>query len=185
MNEQKIIKKCQKGDLVEFSLLYDAYIKKIYNFIYYKTFSKEIAEDLTSQVFIKTMEKIGSFDSSKGKFSSWLYQIARNMVVDHYRAVKNDANIEDAWDLAGDDDLERDADAWQKLSKVEKYLRELKSEQREIIIMRVWQDMSYREIAEILGKSEGNCKMIFSRTMSTLRENMPMELLLYFLLLSC
>jgi len=62
-------------------------------------------------------------------------------------------------------------------------LAKLKSEQREIIIMRIWQDMSYAEIAEALYKSEGSCKMAFSRAINTLRREMPLEIFIMFLLL--
>lgn len=181
-SEQKLITECQQGDLEKFGLLYDKYIKKIYDFIYYKTTHKETAEDLTSQTFFKALDKIGGFDSSKGTFQAWLYQIARNTVIDFYRTKKKEANIEDIWDLAGNDDLERDVDTKEKLAKVEKYIAKLKSEQREIIIMRVWQDMSYQEIAATMGKSEASCKMMFSRAMAVLRKEMPLALFIFLLL---
>lgn len=182
IDDKQIITQCQKGDLERFGQLYDKYIKKIYDFIYYKTTHKETAEDLTSQTFFKAMDKIGGFDNSKGTFSAWLYQIARNTVIDFYRTKRKEANIEDIWDLAGNDDLERDIDTKEKLAKVEKYIAKLKSEQREIIIMRVWQDMSYQEIVAIKGKSEASCKMIFSRAMAILRKEMPLALFIFLFL---
>lgn len=181
-NELQVIQKCQKGDMEEFGKLYDKYVKKIYDFIYYKTQHKETAEDLTSQVFFKALDRIGGFVSGKGTFQAWLYQIARNLVIDHYRAKKNETNIEDVWDLAGKEDLERDLDAIRKLEKVEKYIKDLKSEQRDIIIMRVWQEMSYAEIAAVLEKSEASCKMIFSRAIGKLKKEMPLALYLTLLL---
>lgn len=181
-NEIEIIKKCQLGDLKDFSLLYGTYVKKIYDFIYYRTNHKETAEDLTSRAFMKALEKIGSFDSEKGSFSSWIYRIARNSVIDHYRTKKIDADIADLWDLDSGDDIERDFDTKEKLKKVDEYLKTLKSEQREILIMRVWQEMSYKEIAEILGKSEASCKMSFSRAVTKLKKEMPLSLLLLLLI---
>lgn len=183
INEQEIIKACQNGELAQFGQLYDAYIKKIYDFIYYKTTHKETAEDLTSQTFFKALEKIKTFSPERGNFSSWIYQIARNTVIDHYRTKKEAIDIEDVWDLAGREDIERDLDLKGKLEKIEKYLGTLKHEQREIIIMRVWQDLSYQEIAAILCKSEASCKMVFSRAIIALRKEMPAHLLIYFLLL--
>lgn len=181
-SEIEIIEKCQAGDLKDFSLLYDSYVKKIYDFIYYRTNHKETAEDLTSRAFMKALEKIGSFDSGKGSFSSWIYRIARNSVIDHYRTKKNDTDIADLWDLDSGDDIEREFDAREKLKKVDQYLKTLKSEQREILIMRVWQEMSYKEIAEILGKSEASCKMSFSRALIKLKKEMPLSLLLLLLI---
>lgn len=183
INEQEIIAACQNGQLERFGELYDAYIKKIYEFIYFKTTHKETAEDLTSQTFFKALEKINLFSFEKGSFAAWLYQIARNTVIDHYRTKKDASDIEDIWDLDDKSDIARDLDAKDKLEKVEKYLATLKQEQREIIIMRVWQEMSYQEIADALGKSESSCKMMFSRAITTLRNEMPISLLIYFMLL--
>lgn len=183
MEENKIIKKCQKGNLQEFSFLYEKYIKKIYDFVYYKTHHKETAEDLVSLVFMKALEKISGFDSSKGTFQAWLYQIARNSVIDHYRTKKQDKNIDDVWDLSGHEDLQKDFDAKEKLENVEKYLAELKSEHRDIIIMRVWQGMSHAEIGQVLGKSEASIKMTYSRAIRKLRKEMPLGKFLLFLFL--
>jgi len=183
-DEQKIIIDCQKGNKEEFGRLYDWYVRKIYDFIYYKTHHKETAEDITSRVFIKALEKIDTFDNSRGFFSAWIYQIARNAVIDFYRTKKGDIGIDDIWDLVGNDNLERDIDVRQKLKSVEDYLKKLKSEQREIIMLRVWQEMPYKEIAEIIGKSEGSCKMMFSRTINELRKEVPANLVLSILFLN-
>src|SRR6056297_2278284 len=86
--ESQAINNCQQGQLDSFNWLYERYIKKIYNFIYYKTMHQETAEDLTSQTFIKALNKINSFDSEQGTFQAWLYKIARNTVIDHYRTQK-------------------------------------------------------------------------------------------------
>jgi len=166
----------------DFADLYDQYVRKIFNFIYYKTHHRETAEDLTSETFTKAFRKIEDFDANKGKFSTWLYQIARNTVTDFYRAKKNYANIDDIWDLAADEDILRDLDAARKLEEVQDYLKELKAEQREIVLLRVWEGMTYREIAEIVGKDESNCRVVFSRAIQALRQKMPLVLFLSLLL---
>lgn len=181
--EDNLIMACQNGNLEKFGELYDAYIRKIYDFIYYKTHHKETAEDLTSAVFTKAFEHIRNFDCTKGSFSSWIYRIARNSVIDHYRVKKNDINIDDAWDLFGRGDMARDFDIAQKIEKVKKYIHNLNSDERDIVLLRVWQEMPYKEIAEIMGKSEASCKMSFSRTMKELRNKMPLELFICFLFL--
>ena len=181
-DELKIIQACQKGNCQQFADLYDVYVKKIYQFVYYKTHHKETAQDIVSDVFIKAMEKIHLYQSDKGKFSTWLFQIARNTVIDFYRAKKTTINIEDVWDLSDEIDIEKDEDMKLKIKIVEKYLKQLKPDQRELIIMRVWQDLSYKEIAQILGKTEASCKMSFSRAMTKLRQIMPAEAFLVFFL---
>lgn len=180
--DTQLVARAKAGDKAAFGELYDKFIKPIYTFIYYKTHHKETAEDITSLVFTRAYTSLKNFDQDKGTFSAWVYQIARNAVIDHYRSSKPMMDIEDAWDLAGKEDVERDAHTRIELAKVEMYLKELSSEQRDIVIMRVWQEMSYAEIAEALGKSEASCKMMFSRTIATLRETMPLPALLIFLL---
>jgi len=182
INEVKIIKKCKQGRLEEFGLLYDKYIKKIYDFIYYKTHHKETAEDLCSKVFLKAVDKIRGFNLEKGTFQAWIYAIARNTVIDYYRTQKSEMDIEDIWDLAGNEDIERNLDNKIKLEKISKYLKNIKPAQRDIIIMRVWQSLSYSEIAEILNKSEASCKMAYSRSINRLRQEMPFVLYITFLL---
>lgn len=181
-NEQLIITACQRGDFSDFGELYDAYIKKIYDFVYYKTHHQETAEDLTSITWTKVIERIGKYDPGKGTFQSWLYRIAQNTVIDHYRTKKHESSIDDAWDIASSDDIERDAHARAALEKVQAHLCQLTSIQRDILVMRLWQSMSYREIAEIVGKSEANAKMIASRALSQLRTTMPLDV---FVLLLC
>jgi len=170
INELQIIQACQTGNLDRFAEIYDVYIKKIYSFIYYRTGHKQIAEDITSTVFIKSMEKINTFDPQQGKFSSWLYRIARNSVIDHYRTKKDIANIDDIWDLGQSHNFNDKFDANLKLEEIRKYMQKFSKEQREIIIMRVWDELSYKEIAEITGKSEGALKMIVSRVLGKVRK---------------
>ena len=172
----------EKVNKDNFGQFYDEYINKIFNFIYYKTHHKETAEDLTSETFIKALDKLDMFNENKGSFSTWLYRIARNTVIDFYRTKKDNINIDDVWDLSTDEDVLRDLDTAKKLEDIKKYLKILKSEQREIVILRVWEEMSYREISKVMGKSEASCKMAFSRTIKVLKEKMPLSVFLTMLL---
>lgn len=181
--EAKIIRACQKGELGEFSALYGSYAKKIYNFIYYKTFQKELAEDICSQTFLKALKNIQKYDEKKGAFSSWLFQIAKNTLIDHYRCQKEYIDIETIWDLKSHENIEIDLETKEILEKTKKYLDKLNPEQKQIIIMRIWDQLSYQEISEILGKSKASCKMMFSRTINKLRNEMPLDLLLLLLII--
>ncbi len=158
------------GDTAAFGELYDRYLDKIYRFIYYKTFSKEIAEDITSDVFHKAFERFASFNPEKGNFSQWIYRIARNAVIDHYRTHKKNLPIEDVFDLGVDDSTVGDHDTLLTMKHIQKYLETLTAKQRELITLRIWEEKSYREIAEIIGGTEDSVKMAFSRTMKDLRE---------------
>jgi RNA polymerase sigma-70 factor, ECF subfamily len=178
MDEAQILQRCQNGELEYFGLLFDAYYKKIYNFIYYRTHHKETAEDVASLVFTKALEKIESFNPKKAGFSTWLYQIARNSIIDHYRTAKSTDDIENAFDLPSSSNIERDADTRAQLEKVKAYLEELPVQQRDIVIMRVWDGLSHKEIAEVLGISEANSKMTYSRVMGKLNKEVQFAVLL-------
>ncbi len=152
-----------------FAGLYDLYAQKIFGFLFHKTFDRSLAEDLASETFMKALERIQGFDPKKGNFQAWLFAIARNTLIDHFRSRKETASIEDAWELAADDDTARSAE----LSLLRRSLQEkmllLNPQQREILMLRFWQDLSFRDIAQILGKSEASVKMAAGRGLRSLR----------------
>ena len=184
MNQEEIdaIASCQKGELLKFELLYEKYIKKIYDFVFYKTHHKELAEDLCSKIFMKALEHIDGFEVKKGTFQAWIYRIARNTVIDHYRTKKQDKNIDDVWDLAGDENVESDAEKAIRLDAVKKVLSGLSAKQRDVILLRLWHGYAFAEIAQILGMTEAACKMQYKRGMTTVRSDLV--LVLFFLLFS-
>jgi RNA polymerase sigma factor (sigma-70 family) len=179
-NEKELIKQSQNGDNQAFGLLYDNYIRTIYNFIYYKTFHKETAEDLTSQTFLKVLKNINSVDPEKS-FRSWLYKVAQNTVLDHYRTQRMTSDIDDLWDLSDDTDIVLEVDDADSVRTLKKHLNTLPQSDRDIILMRVWQELSYKEIAEIVGKTEASCKMSYSRSIKKLRALLPLVLFLLML----
>ncbi len=180
--EKEIVKHIHSGDKQAFGLLYDAYIQDIYRFVYYKTHQKQVAEDLTSEIFTKAFEKISSFRSEKGTIKVWLYQIARNTIIDSYRTKKMTTNIEDAWDISSPENMEHDVDMKMQSKELQEYLQKLTHDQRDVIIMRLWQDMSYAEIALVMNKSEASCKMNYVRGIQELRKIMPLTLFIILLL---
>ena len=174
--EPRIIKRAQAGNSDAFGELYDFYIKKIYDFIYYKTLNKDNAEDLTSITFTKAWKNI--FQFSNGSFSAWLYMIARNTVTDYYRGQKETTNIEDCWDLNDGEDFLSRIDNNLKIESIKKALSELKSDERELVIMRLWLDLTFKEIAERCAKNEGAVKMSYSRVILKLRDKIPLAILI-------
>lgn len=175
------VRRFHDGASEAFGELYDRYAEGIFRFVYAKTRHRETAEDLTSHVFIKALEHLPSFKSDLGGFRAWLYRIARNTIIDHYRTNRATSDIEDAWDIAGNSDTAKEAEAQITLRKVEKYLKDLTAEQRDVVFLRLWQDLSYAEIAQILGKSEASCKMMFSRVLSKIRKDVLVMLLAGFM----
>jgi RNA polymerase sigma-70 factor (ECF subfamily) len=175
-DELELIRQTQSGQTAAFGGLYESYVDRIYAFILYKTHHRETAQDITSRVFVKALENISDLKAENGAFQRWVYTIARNAVIDHYRTLKKTTDIEDVWDLSSDDDIARDAELKNELSRVSEYLKELDPVQRDVVMLRVWQDMPYAEIAAIVGKSPDNCKVIFSRAIRRLRADLAVLL---------
>lgn len=171
-NDLEIIELIQNGNLNEFSRLYDTYIGKIYRYVFFKTRHKETAEDITADVFTKALSNIERFDSKKASFSVWIYRIARNAVIDYYRTKKDVVNIEDAWNLASDEDIAKITQTNLSLRQIEEYVQKLKPEHRDLIVLRVWQDLSYKEIAEIVGKDEGSLRVSFGRIVNAMKKEL-------------
>lgn len=167
------------GDSDAFTELYERYFKRIYQFVYFKTHHTQTTEDLVGQTFVQVVEKIDSFNPKKGSFSAWLHRIARNLTFDHFRAMKPTDSIDDVWDLAASDDIERDADIVIKIDAVKDVLGKLKPDQREVILLRLWHGYAFKEIAALMGSTEGACKMHYKRGM----ENVQTEMLMAFFLL--
>lgn len=163
-------KRWRLGDKEAFSVIYDAYVDKIYKFIYFKVDSAD-AEDITELTFIKAWEKRKKYDPKKSSFSSWLYTIARNTVIDHYRVSKPVAELDPT--LSDDKRISNPKDRTEQSLNAD-FLREAVSElpknYRDIILLRFIDDLSYSEIAKILDKSEGSIRIMQFRAIRQLRD---------------
>ncbi|MCC6639152.1 sigma-70 family RNA polymerase sigma factor [Candidatus Falkowbacteria bacterium] len=179
--EQQLFTRIHDGDKDAFGALYDLYVQKIYRFVYYKTFNKELAWDLTSDVFMKAYEKFHQFNSEKGNFSSWIYAIAKNIIIDHYRSHKETQSYSDAFDVSDEYMTKQKIEMSVDIAAVREHIATLDSVTREVLMLRLWEDMSYKEIAEIIGKTEANCKVIFSRSIKKLRAQIPLTSFLLFI----
>lgn len=177
------IEACRRGELQTFDPLYTMHVDAVYRYLYRRTLHKETAEDLTSSVFLKALESIRSFNPAKGELLTWLYRIARNTLIDHYRgsSYRKTVDIENVWDLAGDEVTSLLAERSIDAKSLHEALNTLNPAQREIVMLRIWEDLSYKEIASLTGKSEGSAKVMFSRAVADLRTKMPAAIALLIL----
>lgn len=157
----------------QFGQIYDQYIDKIYRFVYLKVSSQEVAEDITSKVFLKGWEAFKSPKSDIKNVSAFLYQIARNAVVDHYRdkgrtkAISVDASPQMADPGTGAQDkaiLSADVEV------VKKAIYKLKKEHQDIIIWYYLEDMPIDNIAKLLNKPAGTVRVMLHRGLKSLKD---------------
>ena len=181
--EEKILySRIKNKDRQAFVKAYDLYVDQIYRFIYFKVGNKEEAEDLSSAVFLKIWSYLQENNIIDSKtLRSLLYKIARNIIIDHYRKINQRENVslDKTMEQGGLIDVKQDiaqrAEVMSDLMVIETKLPELKEEYREVIIMRYINELSIKEIAEILDKSKGNVRVLIYRALSTLKELMNQD----------
>lgn len=171
--EKQLIEQAIQGEASAFGLLYDKYQPQIYRFIYLKVSHREEAEDLTHQVFLKSWQNINEYKFQGFPFSSWLYRIARNQIVDYYRVKKNNLNIEEISESKIDDSpveiieaLDNDLD----IKKIEKAIKQLNPGHQDVIILRFIEELSLKETASALKKSEIAVKLLQHRAIKNLKK---------------
>jgi len=163
-SEERILVEQAQADPRKFDALYLAFIDDIYRFVYYKTSAKETAEDITSQVFMQALEHIHNFHYTPGaRFSSWLYAIARNKVIDHYRRQRDTVDLETIEPLPAPETTTEQVDQHINQERVHALLQQLPPADQEILRLRLWQDKSYTEIAQILASNAVAVRARYSR----------------------
>ncbi len=168
--EEKLITAAISGKTEAFGLLYDHYQPKIYRFIYLKVSHREEAEDLTHQVFLSAFEKISGFKiKTTASFSGWVYSIARNKVIDYYRLKKNTVDIETVQISELKDSREDIMDAVMETEKARRAIGKLSPIEQDVIIMRFIEELSPKETAGVLNKSEISVRVIQHRAIKNLR----------------
>ncbi len=166
-----LIIKASQGEAEAFGAIFDKYHKSIYRFIYFKVSSQEVAEDLASQSFLKAWEQI-SLGAKVKNFSSWLYRIARNLVIDYYRSRQKDELplIYEMEGIANEPQFDPDTNLTEQ--ELKKVLFSLKNDIREIIVLRYIEGLSIKEIARITEKSPVNIRVIIHRALKQLQNNL-------------
>lgn len=156
----------------EFSKIYDQYIERIYRFIFLKVNSKELAEDLTSETFLRTWQVFQEGREKIENMNAFLYQVARNLVNDYYRE-KRKAQIvstEFAPTLIDPaENIEEKLSRQSDLEVIKKAMQDLNEDYQNAILWYYIEGLSVKEIAKILDKSEGATRVLISRALKSLR----------------
>jgi RNA polymerase sigma-70 factor, ECF subfamily len=173
MTEQQLneaFQKAQKLDREAFGRIYDHFAEKLYKFVYFRVGHKEIAEDILADTFVKAWTKISQVSSAKA-FTSWLYQIAKNNIIDYYRVKKVTVDLDEVVDVLEDAASPiDDANMMIEQKIVIELIEELPEDQQQIIRYKFFEELENIEIAQIMGKTEVSVRVIQHRAINKLKE---------------
>ena len=171
-----LVELARKGDADAFGMLYDHYQGSVYRFLFYRTRSSQLAEDLTSETFFRALRSMQNFRWQGKDFGAWLMTIARNLATDHFKAGRTRLELTTE-DMGLHDDATEGPETSVLASLTNEILlralTELPSEQKDCLIMRFLQGMSIAETASVLGRSEGAIKQLQLRGVRNLAKLMP------------
>lgn len=157
-----------------FEELYEYFFPRVYNFIYARVKNSADADDITSITFMKMNENLERYNPAQAAFSTWLFRIATNSIIDHTRRVENNQETEweDFFDPAAPEYQEPEAQVLEKENNRELFaaLDKLNERERRIVELKFFSDMDTRSIAEILMMSEANVRTTLHRTLAKLKK---------------
>jgi RNA polymerase sigma-70 factor (ECF subfamily) len=177
-SDEEVLVRASQGDSEAFGVLYERYVKRIYNYIYYRTGHTFEAEDLTARVFQRAINHIGNYRNIGVPFSAWLYRIAHNLVANWYRdnQRRQEVPLENTSELEYKSDHPESTLVYiQDMEKLLKHIRSLQPDRQQLIILKFVEKLSNTEIGLIMGRSEGAIKSLYHRTLLLLREELEKE----------
>jgi RNA polymerase sigma-70 factor, ECF subfamily len=171
-SEVEIVERA-KYDPTAFGLLYDRYVERIYRFVYSRVHEHSLAEDITEEVFLNALKSIANYRDRGACFPAWLYRIACNAIVSHYRRAKNVVDLETVTNLAAttegvlDEVVRRDGSRriWEAIDR-------LPPRQREAMRLKFAADLSLEDVGRIMGKSSAAIKLLVYRAVQRLRREL-------------
>lgn len=173
-DEQRLIEQA-KIDKEAFGQLYERYVDKIYNYVYYRTSDPAEAEDLTARIFMRALQHIPNYEDRGLPFSAWLYRIAHNLVANWHRdrsrrQILSIDNISQ-WHVR-EDGPELNAQMLEDRNALLAAVRRLPADRQELLILKYVEQLSNAEIGDIMERSEGAIKSLYHRTLLALREEL-------------
>jgi len=173
--DEMVLSQAIQGDQDSFGVIYERYVGKIYNYVYYRTGNHHDAEDLTARVFYRAIRSIGTYQDRGLPISAWLYRIAHNLVANWHRDRSRRPEI-----LLDEAVSFHPAGEHPEISLVQSEEREhlfsiirtLPAERQQLLILKFVDHLSNAEIGQIMGRTEGAVKSLYHRTLLSLRETL-------------
>jgi RNA polymerase sigma-70 factor (ECF subfamily) len=167
-----LVERAQKGDRDALEELYLIHFDRIYSYLHVSVGNRHDAEDLTTQTFVKMLESIGRFRWQSAPFSAWLFRIAHNLAMDHFRATRRWQPEEEVPEPEPDEATSAEAGALQSIGRksMMELIEDLSPEQQQVLTLKFLFNFSNAEAATILGKSEGAIKSLQHRALASLQK---------------
>jgi RNA polymerase sigma-70 factor, ECF subfamily len=178
LSEDDSIRLAAEGDTDAFSKLYERYVTRIYNYIFYRTGNPSEAEDLTSRVFHRALHHIQHYDNRGIPFSAWLYRIAHNLVANWHRdnSRRKEVPLDDYTQHPHRAQMpEASVVDNQEMEDLLKVIRHMPPERQQLLILKFVEGMSNAEVATIMMRSEGAIKSLYHRTLMALRDELAKQ----------
>ncbi len=167
--EQQLVQRACRGDSDAFGELYEATLNRIYRYIYFRVSDDATAEDLTSKVYLKAWESLPRYKTGNSPFLAWLYTIAHNAVIDHYRVTRQHIQLDEISNLADHEDLPHEqCENRAEAEKLRRALQLLTPEQREVVTMKLLDGLTTEQIAARIHKTPGAIRALQMRGLQAL-----------------
>ncbi|MDR0359332.1 MAG: RNA polymerase sigma factor [bacterium] len=170
-DEQELVQRA-KHEPAAFAELYERHVLQIYRFVFARVRDHTVAEDVTSDVFIKALGSIGRYRDRGWPFSAWLYEIATNTVIDRYRTLRPVEDIDGLFGLSDGSSVEEDADRREEVRRIGTLIRDLPAQQQTAIVLKFQEDLPIEDIAAVMGKSRGAVKLLIHRAVTNIRREL-------------
>jgi RNA polymerase sigma-70 factor (ECF subfamily) len=172
VDERTLVERAIGRDQEAFGALYDRHVVRVYRHLYYLVGNAAEAEDLTAQAFLQAWEAIERYQIRGAPFVSWLLRIAHNVGVSYLRSRKDGLELPEMLvDKSRHGDPEDSLQRQAEVERVREAIMRLREEQRQVILLRFIEDLEYREVAEIVGKSVAAVRVIQHRALNALRKH--------------
>jgi RNA polymerase sigma-70 factor (ECF subfamily) len=172
-----LIRRTMMGEAAAYGALYDRYIDQIYRYVYARVASRDDAEDMTEEVFLKTWESLVNSRPTITNFQAWLYRTAHNLVIDHYRTHKATHSLDQVPALNDDKPLPERAVLDQlDNTRLVRAIQNLEPNLQQVIICRFINGLSHAETAQVLDTNENNTRIMQYRALKKLRKFLEMDL---------
>jgi RNA polymerase sigma-70 factor, ECF subfamily len=178
-DEVNLIRSAQQGDAEACAALYRHHYHAVYRYCYYRVNDVHLAQDLTAEVFVRMVDKLGAFKVRGRPLLAWLYTIAHNLIADMHRQNTRATHLalDEVPDLStdGEEDLTQGVARRLQADCLAAALKHLTEEQRQVILLKFIEDLNNAQIARLLGRSEGAIKSLQHRALHALRRAMKKE----------